>query len=103
MFDDLKRGMKRSLVENSMVGAVRKALGYRAKNVRMENGRLKASPTDKFIEECGSEEEADKELDRIGKKVVKKYANLVGKKASSSVSNKKIKKMREVVNKELKE
>lgn len=105
MFDDIKRGMKRGFLEQSMVKTVERNLGYRAKNVKMKNGKLTADPTQEFIDECGSEEKADKIIDRRAKKALQNHTKFLGNKAHSmgKISNTQLKELKEKTKKELKE
>lgn len=83
MFDKLKKKM----VKTGIVASVKKELKGKAKNIRIEDGSIKADPTDDFIEECGSREKADQEIEEIAKEAIQGYT---GNLASTAKSKDKI-------------
>lgn len=85
MFDRLKEG----LVKDGIVGIVEEKLGDRAENIRIEGGSLKADPTDEFIQEVGSEEEADERIEEEAKEAVEQFTDDL---ASASVNRNKLSK-----------
>ncbi len=97
-------GMKESLVKEGMVEAVKEQLHGKAKNVRIENGSIKAEPTDKYIEKIGSEEEADKRIEKEAGKVIKGFTGKLIDTAETKdkISKEKAKEVREKTKKELK-
>lgn len=89
---------KEELVKEGMVSSVKMKLGYKAEEVRMEDGSIKAEPSKEFIEECGSYEEADERIEKEAKKVIKKMTGKMG----SKVSEEKNEELMDKVQKELK-
>lgn len=100
MFDDLKR----KLLTKGLVEKVREELGDKAENIRLEDGSIKADPSDELIEKIGSEEKADAHIEKETKKLIKKYMGtlLSSAEKKGKISKTKVKNVDEKIKKELK-
>lgn len=88
-------GTKQKLVKQGMLTSVETKLGDKINSIEMEGGILNVEPSDEYIEQCGSYEKADKNLETEVKKIIKDFTGKLGSRVSDEKNDKLMKKVKE--------